>query len=99
MEAMTAERTEEFVDVTVSDWEGNRQVQLEGVPRNATVSELLDEVRRMMELPTDTDYQAVREGLKLNNMQTLREAGIEADTALEIHPEVTAGGRVQSLHE
>jgi hypothetical protein len=91
MQTGTIERTEEFVDVTFSDWEGNRRVQLEGVPRNATVSELLDEVRRLMELPTDTGYQAVRGQVALNNMQTLREAGIEADTALEIHPEVTAG--------
>jgi hypothetical protein len=33
----------------------------------------------------------VRGEVALNNMETLREAGIEADTALEIHPEVTAG--------
>ena len=82
----------ELIDVAFADWEGHRRVQLDGVPRNATVAELLDEVRRMMELPDDTDYQAVRDGLQLNRMQTLQEIGIERDTTLEIHPEVSAGG-------
>jgi hypothetical protein len=44
-----------------------------------------------MGLSVDTEYQAVRDGMKLNHMQTLEEAGIETDTDLEIHPEVSAG--------
>jgi len=91
MDGATAERIPEFVNVTVRDWEGTRRVDLEDVPRNATFAELVDEARRQMGLRVDTEYQAVREGMKLNHMQTLEEAGIDSDTDLEIHPEVSAG--------
>jgi hypothetical protein len=88
------ESTAGLIDLTFSDWEGQRRVALDGVPRNATVAELVHEVRRMLELPADTEYGAVLNGLKLPNMQTLDEAGIESESTLEIHPEVSAGSLV-----
>jgi hypothetical protein len=55
------------------------------------VAELLDEARRVMDLPIDTSYQAVLEGRQLNRMDTLEEAGVDSDVEMEIVPEVHAG--------
>jgi hypothetical protein len=87
----TAERENESVNVTFIDWEGVRQAHLEEVTRRATVAELLDEARRVMDLPIDTSYQAVLEGRQLNRMETLEEAGVHSDAEMEIVPEVHAG--------
>lgn len=91
MEQATVEPRAQFVNLALQDWQGTRQVHLDDVPRNATVAEVLDEARRMMDLPLDTNYQAVREGRALNNMETLEDVGINADASLEIHPDVSAG--------
>ncbi len=91
MNGATAEQVPQLVNVTIHDWERTRRVEMEGVPRNVTFAELVDEARRQMGLSIDTEYQAVRGGMKLNHMQTLEEAGIDGDTDLEIHPEVSAG--------
>jgi hypothetical protein len=87
----TAERGMESVNVTFTDWEGVRHVHLDEVTRSATVAELLDEARRVMDLPIDTSYQAVLEGRQLNRMDTLEEAGVDSDVEMEIVPEVHAG--------
>ena len=87
----TAERRNESVNVTFTDWERVRQVHLDEVTRSATVAELLDEARRVMDLPIDTSYQAVLEGRRLNRMETLEEAGVDSDVEMEIIPEVHAG--------
>jgi hypothetical protein len=91
MNGATAEQLPGFVNIKIHDWEGTRCVELEGVPRNATFAELVDEARRQLGLSIDTEFQAVRDGFKVNHMQTLEEAGIDSDTDLEIHPEVSAG--------
>jgi hypothetical protein len=91
MEINTAQATPELVNVTFTDWEGMRRVSLEDVARNATVAELLDEVRRAMDLPNDTSYQALLDGRELNQMETLEEAGIVSEAEMEIIPEVHAG--------
>jgi hypothetical protein len=87
----TAERTPDLVNIRFSDWEGTRHAHLDDVMRNATVAEILDEARRVMELPIDTSYQAVLNGRQLNHMETLEEAGIDSDVDMEIVPEVHAG--------
>jgi hypothetical protein len=87
----TMERGIESVNITFTDWEGVRQVHLDEVTRSATVAELLDEARRVMDLPIDTSYQAVLEGRQLNRMDTLEEAGVDSDVEMEIVPEVHAG--------
>jgi hypothetical protein len=86
-----AERGMEPINVTFTDWEGVRRVHLDEVTRNATVAELVDEARRVMELPIDTSYQAVLEGRQLNRMDTLEDAGVDSDVEMEIVPEVHAG--------
>lgn len=91
MQQVAEQEMPQFVNLALQDWQGTRQVHLEDVPRNATVAEVLDEARRMMDLPMDTNYQAVREGRALNNMETLEDVGIGADASLEIHPDVSAG--------
>jgi len=91
MSGANAEAIPGFVNVTVRDWEGRHQVALEDVPRNATFAELVQEARRQLGLRIDVEYQAVRDGMMLNHMQTLEDAGIENDADLEIHPQVSAG--------
>jgi len=84
-------RGSESVHIILTDWEGIRQVHLDEVTRSATVAELLDEARRVMDLPIDTPYQAVLEGRQLNRMDTLEESGVDSDVEMEIVPEVHAG--------
>lgn len=86
-----AERGMEPVNITFTDWEGVRHAHIDEVTRNATVAEVLDEARRVMDLPVDTSYQALLEGRQLNRMDTLEEAGVDADVEMEIVPEVHAG--------
>jgi hypothetical protein len=87
----TAETTPELVNLLFTDWDGSHHARLDDVPRNATVAEILDEARRAMDLPIDTSYQAILDGRQLSRMETLAEAGINADAELEIIPEVKAG--------
>ena len=86
-----SEHGSEAVNITFTDWEGVRHVHLDEVTRGATVAELLDEARRVMDLPVDTPYQAVLDGRQLNRMDTLEEAGVDSDVEMEIIPEVHAG--------
>ena len=91
MNGASAEAIPGFVNITVRDWERRHQVALEDVPRNATFAELVQEARRQLGLRIDIEYQAVRDGMMLNHMQTLEDAGIESDADLEIHHQVSAG--------
>jgi hypothetical protein len=87
----TTETAPEFLNVSFTDWERTRHVYLEDVTTTATVAELVEAAREAMDLPPDTAYQAVLDGRQLNHMDTIEEAGIAADTEMEIVPEVHAG--------
>jgi hypothetical protein len=91
MEQALAETTSQLVNLTVTDWEKTRRAHLEDVPRNATVAEILEEARRLMELSTDTSYQLVLGDRQLNQMESLLDAGVESGAEMEILPEVHAG--------
>lgn len=81
----------ELVNLSVRDWDNTRRAHLEDVPRSATVAEILEEVRRAMELSTDTSYQLLHGDRQLNQLESLAEAGVESGAELEILPEVQAG--------
>ncbi len=86
-----SEQSPELMTIRFTDWEHTRHANLAEVVPDATVAEVLDEARRVMDLPIDTSYQAVLHGRELNHMDTLRDAGIESGMEVEIIPEVHAG--------
>jgi len=91
MEQAVAIERPDLVTLTVTDWDRTRRAHLEDVPSSATVAEVLDEVRRVMELAPETSYQLVLDGRQLNQMEMLSEAGVGSGSVMEILPEVHAG--------
>jgi hypothetical protein len=81
----------ELLDVTVTDWAHSRSAHLDGVPRNASVGELIGEAVRAMELPLEPFYRAVLRGRQLARTEILDDLGIETDAEIEIAPKVQAG--------
>lgn len=81
----------QLMDLAFTDWEGFRRAELEGVPRDATVGELMLEAVRAMGLPLKTYYHTYLRDRQLNQGETLQEAGIESAEELRIVPEVSAG--------
>ncbi len=75
----------------VSDWNASRRAELEDVPGDLTVAELIGEVREAMSLPRDTPYELLYGGEKLARSATLDEAGIRSGEEMTIAPEVSAG--------
>lgn len=88
-----ATETPEFVNLVATDWEGARKAHLDGVPRTATVGEVVSESVRALNLPFQDLYSAVFRGRELDSTDTLEEAGVESDDRLELVPEVSAGAR------
>ena len=80
-----------LMSFSVHDWVNSRRAHLEDVPTNASVSEILEEARRVMGLSADTPYKLLRGDRQLNGMDSLADAGIEPLDDLEIMPEVHAG--------
>jgi hypothetical protein len=62
-----------------------------GIPLDTTVGEIVSDMARALNLPRDTTYHAEYQGRKLNRSETLEEAGLEDESLLTLHPEVTAG--------
>lgn len=89
------ETTSSHLTLNVSDWDHTRSVQMD-VPWDASVSEVVEEARRGLQLPSDVSYSALFRNRQLGGMETLRDAGIDADSDFEIMPEVEAGARVCS---
>jgi hypothetical protein len=89
MEATQA--TPALVDVTFTNWEGTKHTDLNGVSRDATVAEVASEAVKLMGLPLKTFYQALFKGRQLNPSDTIEEAGIRPDEAVELIPNVKAG--------
>lgn len=83
--------TTPFLDLVASDWEGQRQVHLDGVTGDRTVGEVVAESARLLELPFANFYQAVLDGRELNHGDTLDEAGVGSQSRVELVPEVSAG--------
>ena len=77
--------------VEVKDWSASRRAEVNEVPGDMTVAELIGEVRDAMSLPRGTPYHLIHDGAKLHRGQTLEQAGVGADSELTISPEVSAG--------
>ena len=77
----------------VSDWNAARRAELDEVPDDLTVAELIGEVRDAMSLPRDTPYELIYAGEKLARGSTLEEIGIRSGEEVTIAPEVSAGAR------
>lgn len=82
-----------YLRLNVSDWDHTRSVQMD-VPVDASVSEVVEEARRGLELPSDVSYSALFRNRQLGQMETLRDVGIDSDADFEIMPEVEAGQTV-----
>jgi hypothetical protein len=81
----------ELVDVTFVDWDGSRKAQLENVPRESTVGQMLNEAVSHLGLPLQHLYQASLRGRELDPGQTLDDLGIESDIEIDLVPVVSAG--------
>lgn len=77
----------------VSDWNASRRAELDEVPGELTVGELIGELREAMSLPRDTPYELIHAGAKLARGLTLEEAGLRSGEEVIIAPEVSAGVR------
>jgi hypothetical protein len=80
-----------LVDVTFIDWDGSRKAQLEKVPRNSTIGQMLNEAVSHLGLPLQHLYQASLRGKELDPGQTLDDLGIESDIEFDLVPVVSAG--------
>lgn len=86
------EQTKSLDLLTVSDW--TQQISLEfsgGIETDRRVGELVAEAVHKMDLPRNTPYSAIHEGVKLNSGDTLEEAGITNAAQITLAPEVSAG--------
>ncbi len=77
--------------LTFVDWQQSKRVELENVPRSATVGETLSAAVRAMELPFKSAFQAAFRGRQLNRAETLDEAGLDSGHEVRVVPEVSAG--------
>lgn len=87
----TTTATPELLDITLCDWEGARKAHLEQVPRSATVGQVVSEAVAHLGLPPQHLYQAVLRGRELDPATVLDELEVDADTEIELVPEVSAG--------
>ena len=79
------------LSVSVLDWTESRRADLDEVPLDTTVGELLDSVKEAMALPPNTPYDLIRRDEKLPRGLTLEQAGIEDSEELIVAPLVSAG--------
>ncbi len=80
-----------LLTLSFHDWEGTRRAEVDGLPASATIGEALTEAVRALGLPLQTFYQAFRGDRRLNETETIQEAGVEAGDQLRILPDVSAG--------
>ena len=77
---------------TLTDWTGQKRVEFEGdVPRDILVSELVAEAIHRPDLPQNVPYSAVVDGRKLNQGDSLAEAGVTSNDEIMVTPTVAAG--------
>jgi len=79
------------VHLSVLDWTESRRADLDEVPIDTTVGELLDSVKEAMALPPGTPYDLIRQDEKLPRGLTLEQVGIEDREELTVAPLVSAG--------
>lgn len=77
--------------LAVVDWNGSNRAELDDVPSDTTVGELVADVKRAMELPSRTPYDLIHDGRKLPRALTLEEAGLTGGEEMTVAPEVSAG--------
>jgi hypothetical protein len=82
-----------FVHIRARDFDGTRRVDLDSVPRSATVGEVVQECVRALQLPFESFYHALFRGRELPHADTLAEVGLRGgeEAELELVPEVSAG--------
>ena len=79
------------VHVSVLDWTQSRRADLDEVPTETTVGELVDAVKEAMALPPRTPYDLIRRDEKLPRGVTLQQVGVVDGEELTVAPEVSAG--------
>jgi len=74
------------------DWTRQKRVKFESdMPEGLLVSELVSEAIHRLDLPQNVPYSAVVDGRKLNQGDSLTEAGITPDDEIMVTPTVSAG--------
>ena len=81
----------ELIDLTCSDWEGTRRVELKSVALSSTVGQVVSEATEHLGLPFEHLYQAFLRGRELDPADTLEDLKIGTDACIDLVPEVTAG--------
>ena len=83
----------EFVNIRARDFDGTRRVDLESVPRSATVGEIVQECVNALQLPFEKFHHALFRGRELPHAETLAEVGLRGgeEAEIELVPEVSAG--------
>ena len=78
--------------LTVMDWSGQKRVEFDSeMPEDVLVSELVSEAIHRLDLPQNVPYSAVVDGKKLNQGDSVTEAGIGPDDEIMVTPTVSAG--------
>lgn len=78
------------VTLDIADWGHSQVTEMEDVPLDTTVGELLEEAQDALSL-SGGSYQLLFDGEKLSQGATLDEIGVESGAELTIAPEVSAG--------
>lgn len=83
---------DEKIQLTLRTAQRDRQANI-AAPQDATVGEILSSACQNWNLPGTYEYvlRCERLGAQLNQNQTLRDAGIQAEDILEIQPLADAG--------
>jgi hypothetical protein len=79
------------VTLSLSDWTESRHTDLDDVPIETTVGELLDSVKDAWALTPGTPYELIRRDEKLARGLTLARIGIEDRETLTVAPLIAAG--------
>jgi hypothetical protein len=79
------------VCVTARDWTESRWADLEAVPTETTVGELIDGIKDALALAPGTPYELIRRDEKLPRGLTLEQVGIEDREVLTVAPLISAG--------
>jgi hypothetical protein len=88
MPTTTAQRR--YLNVTFTEWEGSRSVRIQ-LPGDVSVAEAIDEAKHELDLAPNATFQALSGDRQLEALETLLDAGLDADAEVDLVPAVKAG--------
>jgi hypothetical protein len=61
------------------------------LPADVSVSEAIEEAKHELDLPPSATFQALCGERQLSDLETLQDAGLDADAEVDLMPQVIAG--------